>query len=225
MLSNEAILIRNKIMGVLLRKARLDANKTIDECAQVLSCDPALIAHAEAGQESLTLPQLESLAHMFQVPLSALLDAEAQPAAAEPPPVHYENMMIIRRKIIGVILRQARLEGGWTLDQIAKQLGYTPEQLARVELGEAQISLTQLQALADLLHIPFEAFIAEDVIPLTPEQRRKHELQMLDRLPPQVREFVLQPVNIPYLEVAMNLSQMSSQTLRQVASSLLEITF
>jgi transcriptional regulator with XRE-family HTH domain len=225
MLSNEAILIRNKIMGVLLRKARLDANKTVQECAQVLSCDPALITRAEEGQESLTLPQLESLAHLLRVPLPALTDPNAMTPTDEEHPVPYENMMIIRRKIIGVILRQARQEGGWSLDQIANQMGYTPEQLARVELGEAQIPLTQLQALAELLNLPFETFVADDVIPLTPEQRRKHELQMLDRLPPQVRDFCLQPVNIPYLELAMNLSQMSSQALRQVASSLLEITY
>jgi hypothetical protein len=40
-----------------------------------------------------------------------------------------------------------------------------------------------------------------------------------------VRDFVLQPINTPYLQVAMNLSRMPAETLRQIASGLLEITY
>ena len=66
MVSAESILIRNKIMGTLLRKARTDAKKTVQECAQTLGIDPAFITRAEEGQESLTLPQLESLGHVLE---------------------------------------------------------------------------------------------------------------------------------------------------------------
>ena len=97
--------------------------------------------------------------------------------------------------------------------------------MARVELGDEQISLVRLQALADALGIPFQEFIAQDVIPLTSEERSRRDLQQLGHLPPEVREFILKPINIPYLQVAMNLSQMPAETLRQIASGLLEITY
>jgi hypothetical protein len=50
-------------------------------------------------------------------------------------------------------------------------------------------------------------------------------LQHLDHLPQEVREFVLKPINMPYLQVAMNLSHMPAEALRQIASGLLEITY
>lgn len=224
MISDEVTFTQNKIIGVMLRKARLDARRSVEECAQALACDPELISRAEDGQVGLTLPQLESLAHVLGVLLSDFLDG-GESVQEEPQPLPYENIMNIRRKIIGVILRQARLESGQTLDELALRMGLVPEYLARVELGDEQVSLVRLQALASALDIPFQEFIAEDVIPLTPEEKGKRDLRLLEHLSPDVREFILKPINIPYLQVAMNLSHMPAETLRQIASGLLEITY
>jgi transcriptional regulator with XRE-family HTH domain len=226
MISRQEIVIRNKITGVLLRSARARARKSVQECAAALPLDPAFIERAEEGREGLTLPQLESLAQVLQVPVGYLLGEEELPTdQAAPEPLLYENVMTVRRKIIGVILRQARLESGQTLDDTATILGYAPERLAQVELGEEPITLVELQVLAQALGIPFETFIAEDIIPLTPEERAKRDVRQLAHLPADVREFVLKPINVPYLQVALNLSQMPAETLRQLASGLFEITY
>jgi transcriptional regulator with XRE-family HTH domain len=226
MISEQAILIRNKIVGVLLRRARIQAHKSVAECAQALGCDPGFIDRAEEGLESLTLPQLEGLAHILAVPLSYLLETEELPEdEPEQQPLPYPEILRIRRKIIGVILRQARQEAGRTLDEIAPSLGYTPEYLGRVELGEAHIPLVRLQDWAELLGIPFAEFTTEDVIPWGAQQPSERDLAQLDHLPIEIREFVLRPINVPYLHIAMNLSQMPADTLRQVASGLLEITY
>jgi transcriptional regulator with XRE-family HTH domain len=226
MIVQEEILTRNKIIGVLLRSARLRAGESEASCAAVLSRDPTFIVQAEEGKVGLTLPQLESLAHHLGVSIAYLMgDEELPEAEPEPEPPPYADIMTIRRKIIGVILRQARLEMGRTLDDIAPAMGYTPEYLARVELGEAEISMIELDLLAQTLGIPFDRFVSEDVIPATVQDRVRLDLQRLEGLPPEVREFVLQPINTPYLQIAMNLSQMPSETLRQIASGLLEITY
>jgi hypothetical protein len=44
-------------------------------------------------------------------------------------------------------------------------------------------------------------------------------------LPPEVQQFVAKPVNRPYLELAMRLSDLSAEKLRAVAEVLLEITY
>jgi hypothetical protein len=44
-------------------------------------------------------------------------------------------------------------------------------------------------------------------------------------LPTDVQEFVIKPVNIKYLEVAMKLSRMPASKLRSIAEALLEITY
>ncbi len=226
MVSQDAALIQNKMIGVALRNARLQANKEIDECAEVLSCPAELIVQAEQGQASLTLPQIEVLAHLLNTPLEYMLGdkvltQEDAPDVALP----YHNVMTIRRKIIGVILRQARLELGRTLDDVAAPFGYTPEHLARIELGEEPLTLVELRALAGHLNISFEDFIAQDIIPLTAAERDARDLQRLAHLPADVRDFVLKPINTPYLQVAMNLSSMPAEALRQIASGLLEITY
>jgi len=226
MISEQEALTRNKIIGVLLRSTRLRAGKSIESCAEVLACDPAWVAEAEKGEVGLSLPQLESLAHHLDVPLGVLLGEQELPKEEEPPaPPSYADIMTIRRKIIGVILRQARQEAGRTLDDVAPALGYTPERLARIELGEEQILLIELDAMAQQLGIPFERFVAQDVISLSLAQREKLDLQRIQTLPENVREFVLKPINTPYLQVAMNLSEMPAETLRQIASGLLEITY
>jgi len=226
MLSEEAILIRNKIIGVLLQQARLDARMSVEACAHALGCDAALIAKAERGGVGLTLPQLESLAHLFGVPLSYLLETEELPdVATEAPSIPYQEMMVLRDKIIGVLLRQARHEGGQELEEVAAVLGYTPQQLAGVELGQTQISLVELQILADELGMSMESFTAQD--PLPPIIRRSDgpDQEWPDHLSPELLDFVLKPMNLPYLRIAINLSEMPADTLRQIASGLLEITY
>jgi hypothetical protein len=44
-------------------------------------------------------------------------------------------------------------------------------------------------------------------------------------LPEDVREFICKPVNLPYLKLAMRLSELSVEKLRAVAEGLLEITY
>jgi transcriptional regulator with XRE-family HTH domain len=225
MLSEEAILTRNKIIGVLLQQARLDARMSVEACARALGSDGALIAEAEQGEVGLSLPQIESLAYLFGVPLSYFLDTEnLTDAATDQSPVPYQEMMQLRNKIIGVLLRQARQEAGQELEDAAEVLGYTPRQLEAVELGESPISLAELQALVDELGVSFESFTDQDLLPPTLRSDGSGQ-EWPDHLSPELLDFVLKPINLPYLRIAMNLSEMPADTLRQIASGLLEITY
>ncbi len=226
MLSPESILVQNKIIGVMLRDSRVRAGKTVQECAQALSCAPQIIAQAEEGSVGLSLPQLEVLAHFLGVPLYRFLGEEdIGDQEVRTSPLPYDRVMIVRRKIIGVLLRQARVQAGRHPDQLAASLGMTTERMMRIEMGEEPISMVELRDWAETLGLPFDTFIAEDVIPLTETERNARDLRRLAQLPSQIREFVLKPINVPYLQVAMNLSTMPAESLRQIASGLLEITY
>jgi transcriptional regulator with XRE-family HTH domain len=225
MISEEALLTRNKIIGVLLREARLDASESIEACAQALSCAPAWLTQAEEGQVGLTLPQLEGLARYLDVPLSRLLHAgpladEEEDVTAEFP---YAQAMLIRAKIIGVMLREARQEAGQTLDQVAPTLGYSPEHLGRIELGEEPISVVELEELCETLGISLDAFMAEDLSFLPAES--VDDSASLEHLPSDIHAFVRKPINLPYLQLAIQLSELPADTLRQIAAGLLQITY
>jgi len=225
-ISPEEKLIRNKITGVLLRTARLRAQKSVDQCAAALSCDPAFIVQAEEGQDSLTLPQLESLADILDVPLKGLLGEQELPAAPPvPQPLYLQNRMILRRKIIGALLRQARLDGGHTVEEIAAELGCEPEELTRIELGQEPIAWTDLQVLAGMLGLSLDEFVADGRAPASVQDAADATPTDLAHLSPELRAFVQQPINAAYLRIAVNLSQMPAETLRQFASGLLEITY
>ena len=49
-------------------------------------------------------------------------------------------------------------------------------------------------------------------------------VQQFLELPKELQDFVCQPVNRPYLELAVKLSSMSTDKLRSVAEGLLDIT-
>jgi transcriptional regulator with XRE-family HTH domain len=225
-ISPEEKLIRNKITGVLLRTARLRAQKSVDQCAAALCCDPAFIVRAEEGQDGLTLPQLESLAEVLDVPLKGLLGEQELPAAPPlPKPLYLQNRMLLRRKVIGVLLRQARRDGDYTLEEMAVQLGCEPDDLARIELGQDPIALTDLQALAETLGLSIDEFVSDDSA--SPPAADLAETSPVDlaHLSPDLRAFVQKPMNAAYLRIALNLSQMPAETLRQFAAGLLEITY
>ncbi|MBN1936637.1 MAG: transcriptional regulator [Anaerolineae bacterium] len=226
MISQQAALIQNKIVGAAIRNARTHAELSVEACAEAASISPEELIQAEMGQTGLTLPQIEVLAHLLGVPILYLLgETELPPEENAQTTLPYENVMVIRRKIIGVILRQTRLNHGRTLDEVASATGYSPEHLARIELGEALVSMVELRDLGETLGLPFDTFLGEDIIPLTAAQRDARDLRRLAHLPFEVREFILKPINAPYLQIAMNLSNMPSESLHQIASGLLEITY
>src|SRR5690606_16356552 len=66
----EAYRIRGKMIGVLLRDARLDAGRSLDDCARVLQVAPEDIEAWEFGDQVPSLPQLEILAYYLGVPVS-----------------------------------------------------------------------------------------------------------------------------------------------------------
>jgi hypothetical protein len=53
---------------------------------------------------------------------------------------------------------------------------------------------------------------------------REQAAHVLMEMPPELQDFIVKPINQPYLELAQRLSEMSVEKLRAVAEGLLEIT-
>jgi hypothetical protein len=52
-----------------------------------------------------------------------------------------------------------------------------------------------------------------------------NELARYSELPKEVREFLSNPANLLYINIAMRLSDLSAETLRSLAEGLLEVTY
>ncbi len=212
---------RRKSMGVQLRKARLNAGLSLETCASAVDTPAEQVAAFEAGQAEPTLPQLEIFSRLFGVPVSNLWVASAAATSVEvslPSAVQ----LSIRRRMIGVLLRQARLAAGKRLNDCARVLDVPNEALTNYEFGREDIPFSQLERLAEFLHVPLSYFADEALV--SDSDRDQRALEMLKELPEDVRDFVLRPSNVLYLRLAILLSSLSTETLRQVGEGLLDIT-
>jgi len=221
MLTREETSERSKTIGALLRKARLNAGLDADVCGRALGLPTEQVLAYETGQVDLSLPQLEILSRLFGVPVTFFWSDQGAAVGVQSdlaPAVQ----LAIRRRMIGVLLRQARLAAGKRLSECAQILGVANEAIAGYEYGREDIPFSMLERLGEFLHVPLSYFADEELV--SDSDRDRRALQMLSELPPEVREFVLRPANVLYLRLAMLLSSLSTETLRQLGEGLLDIT-
>lgn len=224
MADQEALALRNRIIGVLLRDARVRADKTKRECAAVLGVPTSTITAYEEGRRPISLPELEVLAYFLEVPLAHFWNREAHLLAEERlPPL--EEIMRLRHRIVGALLRQARLEAGKSQKELARLLGCSTGRISAYEYGERPVPLAELEVLASALNQPLEYFLDQRSGPVGEWQKEQEACRCFQALPEETREFVVKPINRSYLELAMKLAQMPAGALRAIAEGLLEITY
>jgi transcriptional regulator with XRE-family HTH domain len=217
--------IRKKKLGLLIFDARKAKRRSSEECAQALGITPDQFQEFESGARAPSLPQLELLAMYLDVPLEhfwgkrALSEAGSLGALQEK-----ERLMLLRNRVIGMNLRMARNNANFSFDEIAQKTGILEEQLKRYESGETAVPTPELELLAGVLDIPIEQFYDTHGPIGKWRSQQENYLKFLD-LPPDIQQFVCKPVNRPYLELAMRLSDLSAEKLRAVAEVLLEITY
>ncbi len=225
MVSSISQKIRGKKLGVLIRDARLQSGLPLEDCAAGIGLTPAQLEAFESGAESPSLPQLEVLAYHLGVSLDHFWGDKSytdQRVETVDPSV-FTRLYALRTRIIGVILKKARLEMGVSRPDLAEDVGISVDSLESYENGEEAIPLPQLEKLAARLTLPVTHFMDKDgfVGKWVSQQRYLQQFQVLS---PDLQAFVTQPVNEPYLEIARRLSEMSVEKLRDLAEGLLDIT-
>lgn len=220
----EALALRRKIIAVLLLGARLKADKTKKDCAAELGVSASTYSAYEEGRHDITLPELELLANYLKTPVSTFFDRPER-LVAEEPELPREDILELRQRIIGALLRKARVEKGVSQHELAELLSVTPQRLNEYEFGVKSIPLTYLQECADELGVPMSYFIDEGVGVIGEQELKRHQFDRFSDLPDDIRHFVTNPTNISYLRVAQRLSDMTTAQLRNIAAAILDITY
>jgi transcriptional regulator with XRE-family HTH domain len=224
--ASQAIAIRNRIIGILVKRARLAASKSQRECADFLGCSPYMFGQYEAGQRGMSLPQLEALAHFLHLPLSSLWDETDVLDSEEPAePLPIAQLMLLRRKVLAIQLRQCRDAVGLTQQELAKLLGRSAYIVSQYEQAKRDVPLAELEIIAEQGNRGLADFMDEQALPLDQDDQDRQALTQLGELDPQVREFVLKPTNALYMRIAMLLSSLKADSLRQIAETILDITY
>jgi hypothetical protein len=110
-----------------------------------------------------------------------------------------------------------------SIRNLAHVTGVASSRIKAYELGERAIPLPELELLVRTLGGRIETFFDRHG-PVGQWMLGEEAVQQFLEMPTELREFVAMPVNRPYLELAMKLSNMSRDKLRSVAEDLLDIT-
>ena len=138
-------------------------------------------------------------------------------------PLNLMQLSALRSRIIGVLLRQKRQQTSVSLKALAAETGIPQSRLKAYELAEKPIPLAELEAILSVIGGRVETFFDQSG-PIGKWMNEQQSITEFLQLPPELRAFVCMPVNRPYLELARNLSQLSTDKLRSVAEGLLDIT-
>lgn len=223
---SQEIAIRNKIIGLLVKRARLKVRKSQRECAEFLGCSTFMFGQYEHGRRGLSLPQLEALAYLFDVPPPSLWNEEYEsPYEQEEDPLPVAQLLLLRRKMLAIKIRQCRQDAGLPQREVGEVLGCSAQMVSQYEWSKRDIPLAELEVIADRCGQTLADFLDEQTIPLGQAEQNRQALALLNELPPDVREFVLKPTNALYLRIALLLSSMKADSLRQIAEMLLDITY
>ncbi len=209
-------------LGAKLREERELSEISIARAAAQLGVSPEMITSMENGENAPSLPELELLANLFRVPLQKLLGLveEKEPAvrlAQEKRPA----FILLRTRIIAATLKQARINAPLTIEEMAQRINFPVSTLEEFESGTLPIPQPVLEKACGELGISIDTLLS----PLTPKPRTEVAETTPTSLPSELNEFVSNPANLPYLNLAKKLSGMEAARLREIAESLLEITY
>jgi transcriptional regulator with XRE-family HTH domain len=218
--------MRAKTLGLLVRDARLASGKGIEECAQAAGVSAETYEQFETGAIAPSMPELEAIAFSLDFPLDIFWESRlAKPVTGGPRrQPDMPRLMAIRHRMIGAQLRQARLENKLSLESLARAAGLEEETLLAFEKGSLPVPVTVLEQLSGLLARSIREF-QDRHGPIGLWDAQQRAIRDFLALPPEMQIFVSKPVNRPYLELAVRLSEMSVDRLRSVAEGLLEITY
>lgn len=218
------ITIRTKKLGVLIRDARLTARRTVQECAEALGIRKSEFRAYEEGLKSPSLPELETLVFYLDLPMDHFWGKQiTSDAPARTTKLDLSKLVPLRQRKIGALLRQERMKASISIRNLAHETGIAASRIKAYELGERPIPLPELEILVRTLGGRIESFFDRHG-PVGQWMISEDTVKQFLEMPVELREFVAMPVNRPYLQLAMKLSNMSRDKLRSVAEDLLDIT-
>jgi len=225
-MDDKLAILRTKKTGLFMHKARENMGRSIDDCALWLNINQEDYLAMEEGEQSPSLPQLESLAFFLKTSFDFLHEGpkgEDQNRESFSREINL-NLLALRDRIIATLLKQHCQANGQSLDELAELTTIPVDTLENYEKGSVPIPLIDLEELVAKLNLTMDTFFSIRG-PLGHASGQVNATERENELPVELQEFISKPVNLPYLELAMRLSQMDADKLRSIAASLLEITY
>lgn len=204
------------------------ARKSVEDAATVLGVPAEKYTAMELGAVSPSFPQLESLAVLYNVSFDTLVNWHCEDdSTSHLDPAVLNQVVTLREHVVAAYLAKARQEKQISVETLSQKVGISKEDLQLFERASKPVPypvLVELAAALDLdlpmlhsRHLALSAAPGQTAPDTAPQEFGELPIEMVD--------FINKPINRPYLELAKKLSEMSVDKLRNVAESLLEITY
>lgn len=213
---------RAEILGGLIKDAREFAGRTQKDCATVLGITPDKYRQIELGKHAVSLPELEAIALYLDIPMGYFWGSEPLTLRQE---VDYESLLSLRHRVIGVLLNQLRLKAKKSFEELSEATEIPASHLKVYESGQEAIPYLELEALCKELDGSIDMFLDDVSGPLGRHEAQQKFNKQFNRMSPEMQAFLVNPINLSYLDTAKRISEMDVQKLRQVAEDILEITY
>lgn len=217
--------IRAKKIGLLILDARKAADKEVVDCARALGISTNRFRSYETGKTAPTLCEMEALAYIFNIPVEHFWNTDS--TLYKDPNSEARSIALflqVRNRVVAAQLRLIRDNQHVSLKSLSAATGIPSARIGRYERGELPIPITDLELLASTLSTPLETFYVSHGR-YGHWRESKGMVEQFMELPIETQQFVVKPVNLPYLELAMKLSQTSVEKLRDIAENILDITY
>jgi transcriptional regulator with XRE-family HTH domain len=222
MAENQAMILRRKMLGALIRDARQESGKTLREVSQLIGSTSAKFSSFEKGRKSISLPELEVLAYQLDIPLARFMSSGAA-RTADKPSINPPMVITLRQKMVGAMLRAHRQETDLSMKQLATRVGIPTSRIGAYERGERPVPFPVLEDLLQALGHDAAEYLEKEG-PVGKWHGDRDSFEVFKALPPDLRKFLGEADNERYLRLAKRMSEISVEKLRNLAESLLDIT-
>jgi transcriptional regulator with XRE-family HTH domain len=224
----QLITIKTKKLGVSLANCRQKRGISRETLSNWTGISLGNIDQIENGEMGPSLPQIEVIANKLGISFDELVSGSlVQKSASLENERLLKQYSELRDRLIGIHLKKQRIEKGLALDSLAEVCSVSNEKLEQYESGKIPIPYPVLEFLCQKLELAVNTLLAQSS-PFSTNQAQTQvssASQNTNQISDSLAEFINNPANVPYLELAKRLSVMDAAKLRSIAEGLLEITY
>lgn len=222
-MNTQLLSLKAKKFGVRLAGFRQKKGVSTEVLSMWTGIPQKQLEQIESGESTISLPLIELIALKLGILTDTLLFGKIESGDDALQNIGFiTNFTRLRDRMIALTLKKARIDNNLSLTEIATQCGITEDQLAQYESGEDSIPWPTLERLCEIFQLPIDSLVSRLA---SDEKEPTTESPVSEKYPKELQEFLSNPANLPYLELAKRLSELDAAKLRSVAEGLLEITY
>lgn len=221
-MSKQSHQLRAKMVGAMLREARVAAGLSLKDAAAAIGVTSGTLSSYEFGRKAVSLPELELLAYTYDFSLRNFTSPDKFSKRTRTK-VNPSLLLSLRHRQIAAELGKRREAAGLTQRELAESASITLPRLKAYEKGSKPVPLPELELIASRLGMTTDSLVDQQP-PIGDWDSAKRTYEFVSELPVDLQQFIVTPANLPYLRLAMRLSRVPVDRLRTVGEGLIDIT-